>query len=630
VHFPAPVGGLDTLSPASQIPLTHCLRAYNLISSDAGLRARLGSQEWVTGLTGASDNTVRTIIPFMGSDGSGQNRLFATTSSGIWDVTSQGAPTTVWAGATAYTVGAHVTSNSNTYACKTAGTSAASGGLPATWAATTAYVIGDRVRNSNNVYICTTGGTSAGADGPSGTGTGITDGTVVWDYQSAETSVSDGTVTWRYVSNNTAPVLELAFATTTGRAGWGVCTTLVTTAGHFLVYCDEVNGAYLYTESSDTWVKYTSGAGAGQINGVDPANLVACTVFKQRLWFVQRDSAKAWYLDTAAVSGAATSFNLGSKFRQGGDLRGLWNWTGDGGAGIDDRLVAISGGGDVVIYEGTDPTDSLLFGLKGVWSVGQVPKGRRFATSHGGDVLIITRGGPVAVSDLVSGSNQYSTAPIANLFNRLPSSRYSLDGWSARIHPEDNALIVTIPTYDGSETEQAAMSLSSKAWTEYRDLDLLSCDAFDGTLYYGTPDGKVCKNSGYVDGVTLADPSAYTAIQWRLLTGFHNFGNANQKQVQIIRPTVLCDGGNPAFTAEARYRYSLAEVDSVSPGAFGSSAWDSGVWDSAVWGGEYSATQQVGGAVGIGSEFAIAIRGTATSRTVLVGLDAAYKQGGLL
>jgi len=56
--------------------------------------------------------------------------------------------------------------------------------LPPAWANSRAYVVGDRVTNNNSLYQCTTAGTSASTGtGPSGTGTGITDGTTcVWKY----------------------------------------------------------------------------------------------------------------------------------------------------------------------------------------------------------------------------------------------------------------------------------------------------------------------------------------------------------------------------------------------------------------------------------------------------------------
>lgn len=53
------------------------------------------------------------------------------------------------------------------------------------WAGSTVYTVGQKVNNTGNggeQYNCTTGGTSAASGGPTGTGTGISDGSVVWDY----------------------------------------------------------------------------------------------------------------------------------------------------------------------------------------------------------------------------------------------------------------------------------------------------------------------------------------------------------------------------------------------------------------------------------------------------------------
>lgn len=50
------------------------------------------------------------------------------------------------------------------------------------WAVSTAYSVGARRYNGANVYRCVTAGTSAGAGGPTGTGSSIADGTVVWAY----------------------------------------------------------------------------------------------------------------------------------------------------------------------------------------------------------------------------------------------------------------------------------------------------------------------------------------------------------------------------------------------------------------------------------------------------------------
>jgi hypothetical protein len=51
------------------------------------------------------------------------------------------------------------------------------------WAQSTSYTLNQVIDVGSNVYQCTTAGTSASSGtGPSGTGSGITDGTAVWKY----------------------------------------------------------------------------------------------------------------------------------------------------------------------------------------------------------------------------------------------------------------------------------------------------------------------------------------------------------------------------------------------------------------------------------------------------------------
>jgi hypothetical protein len=57
------------------------------------------------------------------------------------------------------------------------------------WAASTAYNIGDKRATGGNAYICTVAGTS-GTTAPTGTVTGIVDGTVTWDYLGIATTAS--------------------------------------------------------------------------------------------------------------------------------------------------------------------------------------------------------------------------------------------------------------------------------------------------------------------------------------------------------------------------------------------------------------------------------------------------------
>jgi hypothetical protein len=61
------------------------------------------------------------------------------------------------------------------------------------WTASHTYGVGERVTNDTaKTYVCTDVGKSAAATGPTGTGTNITDGTVIWRYVEASTA----TVNW--------------------------------------------------------------------------------------------------------------------------------------------------------------------------------------------------------------------------------------------------------------------------------------------------------------------------------------------------------------------------------------------------------------------------------------------------
>lgn len=520
----APVGGINYVSAGGVMPELDAMAVYNMVAAENGLRVRLGSREWCTGLTGAADDSVRTIIPYSGSASSGAaNRVFATTSTGIWDVSA----------------------------------------------------------------------------------------------------------------SSNAPTQVLAFVSSAGDAGWGIHYAGVSSAGaHSLYYADDENGLFLYTESTDTWAAVAMGGGAGQIANVDPANLKFAMSFKSRMWFVEEDSQSAWYLATGDITGAATRFPFAAQAKHGGELIGLWNWTHDGGSGIDDSLVAAFRGGDVAVYVGTDPSTLSGMALKGVWNVGAFPEGRDIGLHLGGDLLLLTRTGLRSMSELVTGnadSSQYPSAKVGPLLNSLMLTEADSRGWSMRLSPQDNTLLVTLPGASATDGEQLAFSIGGKSWSRYRNLPINCCAAAEGRLYYGTTDGKVGIHDGYVDGVTLADPDSYTAIQWAVLTAFRDVAQGATVQGQMVRTKLRSTTQHPAFKVEARFGYDDTEIATVTNSAAGgTNAYDTAIYDTAVYGGEFSGSSTLQGISGMGSAMALACRGAALTRTVLVGWDLAYTAGGFI
>ena len=571
VHMPAPVGGINTVTAASAMPPSDCLYLYNLIPFQYGLRVRSGYREWVTGCDGESllglENYgspiafgisaplggpqvgqwtsmnpagVRTILAFNGSATDGSNdRLWAVTQDGIWDVTLPGSsPTLVFAFGNA--------------------------GLPG---------------------------------GPA-------------------------------------------------QAGRGVGTSFVNVSGsHYFAYCDGAFGYILYSEDTQTWTQITMGSTAGSqiengdpTNGfgdIDPATFRFVMQWKSRLWFVPEGSTTAWYLDIGAFTGPAYPMPFAPRFKSGGELVGLWAWTVDGGVGIDDHLVAISRGGDVVVYSGTDPAIPGAFALRGVWWVGRPPPGRRIASTFGGDLFILSVVGCVPLSKLVSGGlirdpEIMASAKVSNLFNKLMTARGDNGNWSIAIHPTDNLMIVNVPATPAEPQQQLTMSLANQGWSQHLGIPMQCMETWRNKLFFGTEDGRVCINDGPVDDLLL-DGSSLRPIEWALLTSYQNLGTPNKKRIHMVRPHFMTEGTKPGIAVGARFDFDLAPMD-LSPGTSDTtpSAWDVSLWDVGVWDDGAGIAGRYEGASGMGSHVALALRGNSVTDTTFVGFDAVVDIGGIL
>lgn len=636
VRLPAPIGGLNTVDAGMAFPASDAVRLWNVIPSEYGLKCRSGYREVAiieppdnTG--GAlppeallqaqryvdSSNEVRTILPFHGSKAQGaSDRLFAVSSKGIWDVTAGGTVTAEavrfdsWGDRAGFGVwhvcsapggryllycdeenGLYIYSeNSETF-------QSAEDSVEAAWTASTIYEVGDTVYNGDNIYECVSGGTSDDEGGPTGNGQPIVDGTAVWAF----------------VEEKPTPL-----------AGWG----------------------------------YFGASLADQQLGLSFSvkNVVAVTVWKSRIWLVERDSTRAWYLAPNAVFGEVTSYDFGGKFRAGGDLRNLYSWSYDGGGGLDTSLVAVSGGGDVAIYQGTDPQSATTFGLKGVWSVGSVPAGRRIATEYGGDLMLLSQTGIVSASRLVVGGEEtdnsiYSTRKIANLFGPMATAGRSRMGWATAIHPTDNALLVLAPTGTPPESpvyptltmtgasDCLAMSLATKGWSRLRGLPIISADSWEGSLYFGTPDSRVCINAGHLDCVALDDSTISAPfvpnmpIECAVLTGFNNLGTTDTKKVLMLRPAM--SGASHVKSLDARAAFDWDALETYQLGGTGMTGtraeWNAASWDvDSFDGGDSGRETPILSATGCGRDVAVWVKWLSTDATALIGVDIHFEKGGPL
>jgi hypothetical protein len=436
----------------------------------------------------------------------------------------------------------------------------------------------------------------------------------------------------------TNPAQSIAFGSTADPAGYGNGVSFVTTLGvRSLLYTDEANGYYLYPEGGP-WAKVAAGGGAGQVSGADPATFAQVIAFKSRAWFVAKNTTQAWYLGIGATSGAATLFDFGQQFPHGGNLACLYSWTVDGGAGADDILVAIGTGGDVVLYQGIDPSSASTWQKIGSFYIGAVPVGRRLATAFGGDLLLLSSFGVLPLSRLTAGRSLlspdiFSTYKIRNQFNALMADRRNLYGWSIVPHPADNTVLVTYPPLLGEQRQQYASATAVAGWSLYQGLPIVSADSWNGDLYFGTADGRVCVNKGFIDNVKIDGTTVQAVpIFWGGITAFRSQSGA-RKMVNMVRARGICQGAVPGMLMQARYDFDTTALLQAPPAVpVIGNAWDTALWDAtaATFAGSSKPFEVLMGATGCGTYAAVVWAGVSVQRISLIQFDLLFEQGGFL
>jgi hypothetical protein len=440
---------------------------------------------------------------------------------------------------------------------------------------------------------------------------------------------------WDVTTPGAAPVIKFTFADQTDAAGYGVFIAYITDGGvKTMMYADSKNGLFTYDVATTTWAQTVG------ITGPTTTNINFIAVHKQRIWLIEEDAADSWYLGIGAITGAATKFAFGSKMKSGGALRGLFNWSIDGGAGVDDLFVGVSGAGDVVVYQGDDPGAAATWELRGVYFIGALPVGPKFGTNQGGELFLLSVYGLIGMSDLLkgvsvtSGADSGVTAPITSLLRNHMLTTREVAGWAVRDTPSEGGIVIDSPTLEGQRPIQYYYDHSIRGWGLWRDLAMTAFGTWRDAVVFGDADGRILYMDQEADNVLLTPPAPpavnATAIEFSTLTSFSAFEKPGVfKRVHYVRPDFIGVAA-PEFTAAPRFDYSTIEAGSplaTAPAKVG--LWDIDSWDSAVWGA--STAEGWGfayGGFGVGRYCAVAVRGFAYSKIILAGFDVIYDHGG--
>ena len=255
--------------------------------------------------------------------------------------------------------------------------------------------------------------------------------------------------------------------------GGGATVQALTSAKFNYTNFANTSGQYLYlVNGSDNPVYYNGSTWTvAGITGVTQANLINVQAFKNRLWFIEKNTFNVWYLAISAITGAATQLNLGSYFQLGGSLQCMATWSVDNAGGLNDFAAFVSTEGEVLIFQGYDPASASTWSQAGHFRVGApVGFGNRCWARNGSDAIVIGRDGvfPLSAGLLTDRSQQQDAISdkIRNLVNNDVASFASNFGWDVKVYPLGNKIIVNVPS-SSTVSYQYVMNQITGAWCTF-------------------------------------------------------------------------------------------------------------------------------------------------------------------
>ena len=456
----------------------------------------------------------------------------------------------------------------------------------------------------------------------------------------AAPNVAAGTV-YNVTTPNVAPTVAFIPTTPPTTPGEWYSVNYRTPGGNFLCAVSAGAGYFNYSTVAG-WVEVASGSGAGKIefpagDTTTTKDFATCFVWKNRLWFIKKDSSVAYYLPVQSITGKVVPFDFGPLLAHGGSLAFGADWTYDGGGGMDDFLIIMGTNGDMLVYQGTDPAAATTFEVKGVWYAGRLPGGRRGFCQHGGDLLILTEFGVQRVSDYVSGriSDPIGQASLAPKFNpwlaRLVTRDIAFNYWFILPYPTEELLYVGSPIVSlttGTRLNYLMNALTNN-WSSTSGLDTLCAVLFQGRFMYGTRDGKVLQGFyGVRDGDNYTSSVFGNEVTAQINTGFYDYGSptANKTATRVR----LCGitQGPFAFFAKIVPEYNIVEnQQSPPPNTLSGYSWDVGLWNQATWEELRATFHDWFGVAGFGKKLALQLSFRSQGGTVITDYEVTFKEG---
>ena len=307
-------------------------------------------------------------------------------------------------------------------------------------------------------------------------------------------------------------------------------------------------------------------AGFNNPNGYILVNPLA---YKNRMYFVRKNSTQILYGGLQAMMGGLDVFDVSSFMQRGGNIVGLANWRQNSSVGIQNTLAIITSEGEVLVYSGTDPTQQ-DWQLNGVYSIPR-PIGNRFYENFAGDVVIATENGVFMLSQILPQDGQ-NISRISDVINPIFFKNPNILGIPTWLR----TLGLLIVNYD--KQTQYALCVRTGGWcrlvgykTSVKFIEL------GQNMYFMSPNGimKITPDSFTDNG---AD------INWYKQGAYLKANDGTVAQILRVMPWV------DAETNIQIYRRILTDfkgegigIVAQAPSTGVRAEWDLAKWDESYW-----------------------------------------------
>lgn len=313
------------------------------------------------------------------------------------------------------------------------------------------------------------------------------------------------------------------------------------------------------------------------------ADLLFVWIYKEQLYFIEKNSLRAWYLAIDSIGGELKPLPMNGIFDKGGSLLWgqSWSLASSDQGGLSSQNVFTTTEGECCVFQGLSPDDA-DWAQVGVYRIGK-PLGKHGFIRAGGDIVIATDVGDVALSkaqqvDFAALAPNAVSYPIEAAWSDAIKQRGR--NWQCEIWPEGQMAIVVPPNSDSLDPIWFVANAVTGAWAPFTNWYATCVLSWNGRLFFGSKEGLVYE--AMVGGSDDGQP--FTGVYVPL---FSDAGKPTaRKSARMGRVETLS-------RAPINEKVScLFDFDTAIPSPPGSglvpvgNEWDNATWGQSIWNAE--------------------------------------------